>query len=258
MKIVVAYKWAPNPQDAVVGLDGTVDLSRAKPAVSEYDPVAFELARRLADATGAEVIGLTVGAGAIDTPLARKAALSRGLDRLVVVADDALAGADGTRLATVLAAAVTAIGDVDVVLAGDSSIDVAEGQVPLTVAGQLGWLGLSRVSSVVSDGEGLTVERDLPAGVAVLAVRTPVVLAATADAVVPKVAGMKDILNAAKKPVEVLALADLAVPTAQVSLTTLATARPAGGERQAVMFDATDPAAAASQLVGALRQAGAL
>ena len=258
MKIVVAYKWAPNPQDAVVGLDGTVDLSRAKPAVSEYDPVAFELARRLADATGAEVIGLTVGAGAIDTPLARKAALSRGLDRLVVVADDALAGADGTRLATVLAAAVTAIGDVDVVLAGDSSIDVAEGQVPLTVAGQLGWLGLSRVSSVVSDGEGLTVERDLPAGVAVLAVRTPVVLAATADAVVPKVAGMKDILNAAKKPVEVLALADLAVPTAQVSLTTLATARPAGDERQAVMFDATDPAAAASQLVGALRQAGAL
>ena len=258
MKIVVAYKWAPNPQDAVVGPDGTVDLSRAKPAVSEYDPVAFELARRLADATGAEVIGLTVGAAAIDTPLARKAALSRGLDRLVVVADDALAGADGTRLAAVLAAAVTAIGDVDVVLAGDSSIDVAEGQVPLTVAGQLGWLGLSRVSSVVADGEGLTVERDLPSGVAVLAVRTPVVLAATADAVVPKVAGMKDILNAAKKPVEVLALADLAVPAAQVSLTTLATARPSGGERQAVMFDAADPAAAASQLVGALRQAGAL
>lgn len=258
MKIVVAYKWAPNPQDAVVGPDGSVDLARAKPAVSEYDPVAFELARRLADATGAEVIGLTVGAAGIDTPLARKAALSRGLDRLVVVADDALADADGTRLATVLAAAVTAIGDVDVVLAGDSSIDVAEGQVPLTVAGRLGWLGLSRVASVVADVEGLTVERDLPGGVAVLAVRTPVVLAATADAVVPKVAGMKDILNAAKKPVEVLALADLAVPAAQVSLTTLATARPAGGERQAVMFDAADPAAAASQLVGALRQAGAL
>jgi len=258
MKIVVAYKWAPNPQDAEVRPDGTVDLSRAKSAVSEYDPVAFELARRLADATGAEVIGLTVGAAAIDTPLARKAALSRGLDRLVLVADDALAGADGTRLAAVLAAAVTAIGEVDVVLAGDSSIDVAEGQVPLTVAGQLGWLGLSRVSSVVADGEGLTVERDLPGGVTVLAVQTPVVLAATADAVVPKVAGMKDILAAAMKPVEVLALADLAVPGAQVSLTTLATARPAGGERQAVLFDAADPATAASQLVGALRQAGAL
>jgi electron transfer flavoprotein beta subunit len=117
---------------------------------------------------------------------------------------------------------------------------------------------MSRVSSVVADGAGLTVERDLPGGVTVLAVQTPVVLAATADAVVPKVAGMKDILAAAKKPVEVLALAGLAVPEASVTLTTLATARPAGGQRQAVLFDATDPATAASQLVGALRQAGAL
>ncbi|HEY3437441.1 MAG TPA: hypothetical protein VGK35_07110 [Actinotalea sp.] len=258
MKIVVAYKWAPNPQDADVRPDGIVDLSRAKSAVSEYDPVAFELARRLADATSGEVIGLSVGAASIDTSLARKAALSRGLDRLVLVADDELDGADSTRLAGVLAAAVTAIGDVDVVLAGDSSIDVAEGQVPLTLAGHLGWLGLGRVSAVTADGAALVVERDLPGGVSVLAVTTPVVLAATADAVVPKVAGMKDILAAAKKPVEVLALADLAVPTAGTTLTTLATARPAGGVRQAVLFDATDPAAAASQLVGALRQAGAL
>ncbi|MEP7036543.1 MAG: electron transfer flavoprotein beta subunit/FixA family protein, partial [Actinomycetota bacterium] len=30
MKIVVAYKWAPNPQDASVGADGVVDWSRAK------------------------------------------------------------------------------------------------------------------------------------------------------------------------------------------------------------------------------------
>lgn len=258
MKIVVAYKWAPNPQDAEVRPDGTVDLSRAKAAVSEYDPVAFELGRQLADATGGELIGLTVGAASIDTSLARKAALSRGLDRLVLVADDDLADADGTRLAAVLAAAVASIGDVDVVLAGDSSIDVAAGQVALTLAGQLGWLGLAGVSAVRADGAGLVVERDLAQGVSTLSVETPVVLAATADAVVPRVAGMKDILAAAKKPVEVLQLADLAVPAPGAHLATLSTARPAGGERQAVVIDGSDPAAAASQLVGALRQAGVL
>jgi len=47
--IVVAYKWAPNPQDAAVGSDGSVDFTRAKSAISEYDPVAFELARQVAD-----------------------------------------------------------------------------------------------------------------------------------------------------------------------------------------------------------------
>ncbi len=258
MKIVVAYKWAPNPQDLEVRPDGTVDTSRGKPAVSEYDPVAFELARRLVDAVGGEVVGLTVGAASIDTPLARKSALSRGLDRLVVVADDALAGADSTRLAAVLAAAVRAIGDVDLVLAGDSSVDVAEGQVPLTTAAQLGWLGLSKVVAVTPGGDGLVVERDMPAGVVVLSVQTPVVLAAAADAVVPRVAGMKDILAAAKKPVEVMSLAALAVPEPGATLTVLAMAKPSGGERRGVVFDGADPAGAASQMVGALRSAGVL
>lgn len=138
MKIVVAYKWAANPQDAEIRPDGTVDWSRAKGAVSEHDPVAFELARRLADATGGEVVGLTVGAAAIDTPLARKAALSRGLDTLVMVADDQLAGADGTRLAAVIAGAIQSIGDVAVVIAGESSVDIGDRQVAMTVAGQLG------------------------------------------------------------------------------------------------------------------------
>lgn len=258
MKIVVAYKWAPNPQDADVRPDGSVDWSRAKSAVSEYDPVAFELARRLADATGGEVVGLTVGAASIDTPLARKAALSRGLDRLVMVADDALAGVDGTRLAAVLAAAVRAIGDVDMVLAGDSSVDVAEGQVAMTLAGELGWLGLNAVSSVTAGDGGVVVERDLPSGVATLAVTGPVVLAASSDAVVARVPGMKDILGAAKKPVELMALADLAVPAAEVALVTLATAKPDAGARQGVVLDGADPAAAVAQLVGALRQARAL
>lgn len=261
MKIVVAYKWAPNPQDADVAPDGSVDLARAKWAVSEYDPVALELARQLADATGGEVIGLTVGAAGIDTPLARKAALSRGLDRLVLVADDALDGADGTRIAAVLAAAVRHLGDVDVVLAGDSSVDVAAGQVALTLAGTLGWLGLAAVSAVRAadaGAAGLLVERDLPAGTAVVSVPTPVVLAATADAVVPRVAGMKDILAAAKKPVEVLSLAELSVAEPGAVLTTLATARPGGAERTARIFDGTDAAAAATELVGALRQSGAL
>ena len=82
--------------------------------------------------------------------------------------------------------------------------------------------------------------------------------AATADAVVPRVAGMKDILAAAKKPVEVLSLAELSVAEPGAVLTTLATAKPGGAERTARIFDGSDAAAAATELVGALRQSGAL
>ena len=163
-----------------------------------------------------------------------------------------------SRLAGVLAAAVRAIGDVDVVLAGDSSVDVAEGQVAMTLAGELGWLGLNAVSGVTAGDGGVVVERDLPSGVATLAVTGPVVLAASSDAVVARVPGMKDILGAAKKPVELVALTDLAVPAAEVALVTLATAKPDAGARQGVVLDGADPAAAVAELVGALRQARAL
>ncbi len=258
MTIVVAYKWAPNPQDAAVSSAGVVDFSRAKATISEYDPVAFELARRLGDATGAEVVGVTVGDASIDSSLARKAALSRGLDRLLIVADDRLAGADGTRLAAVLAAVVRGIGDVDLVLAGESSVDVTEGQVAMTLAGQLGWLGLNSVSSVAASDDGYAVERDVPAGTATLELTGPAVLAATADAVLPRVPGMKDILGAAKKPVEVLALDELDVPEAGMRLTPVGASRPAAGNRRTVIIDGTDPAAAAAELVDALRAAKVL
>ena len=258
MTIVVAYKWAPNPQDAAVGSDGSVDFSRAKSAISEYDPVAFELARQVADSTGAEVVGVTVGDASIDTSLARKAALSRGLDRLVIVADDRLAGADSTRHAAVLAAVVRGIGDVDLVLAGESSVDVTEGQVAMTLAGQLGWLGLNAVSSVSATDGGYAIERDVPSGTASMVLTGPAVLAATTDAVLSRVPGMKDILGAAKKPVEVLSLDMLDVSSAQVTITAVSASRPAAGNRQRVIIDGSDPTAAAAELVGALRAAKVL
>ena len=109
----------------------------------------------------------------------------------------------------------------------------------MTLAGQLGWLGLNAVSSVSASDGGYAVERDVPSGTVSMVVTGPAVLATTADAVLPRVPGMKDILGAAKKPVEVLSLDALDVPSAQVTLTTLSTSRPAAGSRQ--------PAATCSQ-----------
>jgi electron transfer flavoprotein beta subunit len=69
---------------------------------------------------------------------------------------------------------------------------------------------------------------------------------------------MKDILGAAKKPTDLVGLGDLDVAEPGATLVTLATAKPAGGERQARIIDGADPAAAASELVDALRRAGEL
>jgi len=251
VKIVVAYKWAPNPQDASVGADGVVDWQRAKPAVSEYDPVAVELGRRLADATGAELVGISVGGADAGSPMARKAALSRGLDRLVVLADDALAGADTTRTGLALAALVERIGDVDLVLTGDSSVDVGAQLVPAVLAGALGRPALTGVTSVAGEPGALVVERAHEGGSQTLALTGPAVLAVAADAVVPRVPGMKDILAAGKRPAEVLDAA--AVPVPEPAVAVVATAPPELRARRRRVIEATDPAAAAAELVAALR-----
>ena len=258
MNIVVAYKWAANPQDAAVNDDGTIDWSRAAPAISDYDPVAIEMARRLGDRTGAQVVGLTAGGHDVDASKARKAALSRGLDRLVVVADDTLVGASPTQVAAALAAAVGHIGDVTVVVTGDSSVDVGAAMMPSLLAGHLGWPAFSDVTAVSVGPAGTVVERDADGGSEELRVDGPVVLAAATDAVLPRVAGMRDILAAGKKPVETFNLTDLGVAALGAGPVVTATAKPPRQARKGQRIDTSDPAAAAGQLVAALRADGLL
>ena len=83
-------------------------------------------------------------------------------------------------------------------------------------------------------------------------------LAASADAAVPRVPGMKEVLAAAKKPVELLELAALKVPSSSAVMTVTGRSRPERKARKGQLIDTTDPAAAAAELVTALRQAGTL
>jgi electron transfer flavoprotein beta subunit len=258
MRVVALYKWAPNPQDAQVDPDGIVDWRRAAEALSEYDPVAFEIARSFADLTGAEVIGVTAGGSAASSSLARKTVLSRGIDRLVLVADDRLTTADSTTLAAVLASLIRRIGQVDLVLAGVSSVDINEGQVSMTLAAHLGWIGLGGVRAVEATDQGMRVKRDVAGGSETLTLGGGAVLTTVADAAVPRRAGMRDILAAAKKPVELVELDDLDVPVAQVVVSRVATSRPDNAKRQHVVVEASEPAAAAAQVISALRQRNVL
>jgi electron transfer flavoprotein beta subunit len=258
MRIVVAYKWSCDPEEATVRADGTVDWSRAKPGISTYDPVAMELARSLAEEAGAELIGVSAGGKGVAVPIATKAALSRGLDRVAVVEDESLRDAGRAELAAVLAGAIQHIGDVDLIITGDSSVDVAAKMVPTVLAGELGWPAVAEVTAVTGQAGALRVERSIPGGVQVLEISGPAVLAASADAAVPRVPGMKELLAAGKKPVEQLELAALEVPPQNAVMTVRGMSRPERKARKGQLIDTADPAAAGTELVTALREAGAL
>jgi electron transfer flavoprotein beta subunit len=176
----------------------------------------------------------------------------------VIVEDEALADAGRSELAAVLAEVIRHIGDVDLVVTGDSSVDVAAKMVPAVLAGELGWPAVAEVTSITGRAGALRVERAIPDGVQVLEISDPAVLAAAADAAVPRVPGMKDLLAAGKKPVELLELAALKVPAQNAVMTVTGRALPERKARKSQLIDTADPAKAAAELVTALRQAGAL
>lgn len=252
MRIVVAYKWAPDPREASITGDGHLDWGRARSSISDDDPVAIETGRLLADATGAELIGLTVGGPEAATPAARKASLARGLDSLVAVTDSSLGRLDTTQTALQLAAAVKTLGEVDLVLAGDASIDSAARAVPAVLAGALGWPCILQARTIAPTASGVEVARDGKDGLQTLLVPLPAVIALAPDAAAPRVPGMRDILAASKKPVTSLAPATPTPPTAHE----VASARPPQPARRRSIQPGEDPDAAALTLVATLRSEG--
>ena len=65
MKIVVAVKVVPDDQDIFVSPDRSLDYSKAKPKISEYDKNALEAAAQFASMRSS-----VLGAGAA-TPVSR-------------------------------------------------------------------------------------------------------------------------------------------------------------------------------------------
>lgn len=251
MTIVVAYKYAVNPQNANVGADGTVDWSRGKPAISDYDPVAIELGRGLADRENTDLVGISVGDKAIASSMAKKNALSRGLDRAVVVAEDETKTWNHTTVASALAGLVKQVDSADLVLTGDSSVDHGARMMPSILAGFLGWPCFEQVVAVEKNETGYLLTQRVANGVRTVQLTGPAVLAVATDAVVPRVASMKEILSAAKKPLDTVDLASLALAKTEVQV--VATSRPKNKERKQKIFAGEQ---AVSELAAALRAEG--
>lgn len=243
MKIIVVFKWSRNPQDARVGVDGSVDWRGVKMAASDDDPTAMKMACSIAD--GGEVIGLTVGDG--DTAWAA----ARGATRTVMVTD-VQTDVNSSVTGAILAAAIRHVEGVDTVLIGDSAWDYG---VVSALAGQLGWPAVAGVVSATKEQGCLHVTRKMGSESQMLEVKGPAVLAVSASRAEQNVPGMKEVLAARKKPVEKLTVADLALKT-ETTVNFRGTRFP--DTPPARIIDGSDPVTACEQLVAALRADGVL
>lgn len=195
MKSVIVFKLCKDPRDAVVNSSGYADWGMATLASSDDDFRASEIAREL----GGEVIGLTIGNG--DTAWAA----ARGASRTVLL-KDVMPFKDAAATASVLAKAIQDIGDVDLVLIGDSSWDPA---VPALLGAELGWTSLMGVLEVKEQDDALVAKRRTVSIEQEIEIAKPAVLGIVALSGEETPPGLKQVLMARKKPVEEKMLADL-------------------------------------------------
>ena len=236
MNIVAAFKVVPDDQDIQVSADGTLDYSKAKNTVSAYDLNAIEAAAQLAAANeGSNVVAVTVGGADIDDSKLKKNVLARGVDELVMIADDACKGLDARATAVALAELVSKVGDFDVVLCGDGSADNYAQQVDVQLAAKLGLPVVTAATKITAKDGALEVERTLEDVVEVVEVPLPAVVSVAPDIALPRIPGMKDILAAGKKPSSVNAASDVEAAVVDV----VETKAPQQAERKMEMLDAS-------------------
>lgn len=214
MKLLVTLKRTPQ-RDARIRISeggGALDLDNVQFEVNPFDELAVEEALRIRESVGeVEVVVVTVGGEECQQQLV--SAMAMGADRAVRV--DCSEALDSLQVAKVLAA-VAGREKPDLVLCGKLAVDDECGQVPVMMAGVLGWPQANQASSIelFEDAASIRVVCEVDAGLETVTLALPAVVTADLRLNEPRYASLPGIMKAKKKPVEVLALEDLCDPGA--------------------------------------------
>jgi electron transfer flavoprotein beta subunit len=178
------------------------DVARAPQVMSIFDGNALEVALKLREAkgTGVKITALSLGEKGAEDVLRK--ALAVTADEAVLVSDPLFAGVDSFGKARVIAAAIRAIGDVDLVLAGRQAADWEAGQVGSLVAEELGWPCVAFVSRIAPEGNALRLRRELDDGFQSVRLTGKAVLTITNDdSNVLRFAKVRDVMMSSRKPI---------------------------------------------------------
>lgn len=250
---IACYKWVIDEADVRVGDDLSVDVSRAKMKISDYDRNAIQAAVDAAAALGGKAFGLSYGDSRLKKSV--KEALSRGLDELVWVSGSDAADADASATACVLTAAVREQDDIALVVCADGSSDQFARQTAPRMAAGLGWPVVTGVSSLSIDGTTLSATRQIEDGLEEVEVELPVVVSVLPEVAEPPIPGLRQIMEAGKKPNQEVAVDSLSIDAS--AKTRVVQTRGYAMDRKNIVLDGADEGCVA-ELMAALRKEGVL
>ncbi len=243
MKIAACYKVVPQNDQITLNPDRSLCLDKAEWDIGTYDLNAVEAAVSLVEQYGGEVVALSAGGAVIDSSKLKKTILSKGPAKMLGVRCDEPLDSYGTAL--LLKAAVENIGDLDLVLCGEGSVDQYAQQVGPMLGTLLGWNTINAVNGIEMKDGKLLVERSLADETEYLEVELPAVRSLTTSINKPRIPSMKEIVTAGRKPSAIKTAAELGVDVT-CGVEHIGTFAPVQTERTCELYeDATDETIAA-------------
>jgi electron transfer flavoprotein beta subunit len=200
--------------DIVVCIKRVVDVSQVKidertnePIIagipektSDFDKNAMEAAIKVMEKVGGSITVVTVGSDAASENI--KECLAMGAEKGVILNDPAWTELDTHNRAKVLAAGINNLGNVDLVMVGEASIDSYSGQMAPRLAQLLDASVVTSVRAVEGEADKVVCEVDMGDTVRTVDAPYPAVVSVTKEANEPRLPNLMQILAAGNKPME--------------------------------------------------------
>lgn len=257
VEIAVLAKVTVDVQAVKVDAETNEPILKGVPLkVSDFDRNAMEEALRIKAKLGGKVKVVTAGPPEAKDQMRQLIAM--GADEAHFVTDPAFASMDYAAVCKLLAATLGKLGKLDLVLAGEASIDQYSGQMGPRVAGAMGIPSISYIRKITPDKEMVTVEREMGDMVEEYKVPYPALITVTKEINEPRLPNMMQIIGASKKPITEWKAEGLGIPATDLApRSSIAGLKGITMKRKNVILT-DEPPAAAQKLVEALRREGVL
>jgi electron transfer flavoprotein beta subunit len=178
--------------------------------MSDFDKNALEEAVRVKEKNaGVEVVTVTVTSEEAKTVL--REALAMGADKAYVVFEPSLQDVDTLGTAHILVETIKKIGEYELVLCGESSLDSFSGLVGSRVGELLSLPQVTSVRKLSVEGDAVVGERTLEESVETVKAKLPALVTVTREINQPRIPSLMMIMKASKKEIVTWTLADLGV-----------------------------------------------
>lgn len=218
---IVLVKQVPDPETPASqfrvdpATNRVVTAQGIAPVISPFDEQAAEVALRIKEKHGGTVIAVSMGAASARDAV--KHVLAMGADEGYLISGPELDDPDSAVTAYVLAEAIKKIGVPDIIHCGRQAADFDSGQVGIGVATLLNIPYLINGQSAdLLEGNAVTFERVLPAGIMTFQATPPVLLTYSQEVGQPRYPTLRNIMAATRKEITTWTPQDLGCDPARI------------------------------------------